>query len=82
MTDPRELVDAHESELLFGGGGGSTIPAIEALRAVLDEHEWVHIGGTYGKWCKTCTTGPADSPHPAAWPCPTIRAITDALEAK
>lgn len=52
-----------------------------ALRGVLVEHVPISFGGAHGTFCKTCTSGPADSPCPAPWPCPTIRAITTALEA-
>ena len=90
MTDARQLLDAYAETgkhlSSFEDWQDHPVPHEEfaprvfaALHAVLDEHEWVNIGGVRGKWCKTCTAGP-DLTAPAAWPCPTVQAIITALE--
>lgn len=84
MTDPRELLDtyAHGSDQCDGecthdcnDTRDDIAPeAIAALRAVLDLHK---PEGPFVE-CATCRV---DTGQPEDWPCPTVQAITKALEA-
>lgn len=79
MTDPRQLLDDHAN-------GTSTLKlvvtqedlapkAFAALRAVLDRHPLVHDDGDR---CGGCWNWLYETYE--RWPCPTVQAITTALE--
>lgn len=90
MADPRALLDAYakkETILLAVGDPtcegrwtpfGDIAPAtFAALRAVLDLHPIGNPGVAAVAWCGGC----GDVDTAPDWPCPTVRAITIALEA-
>lgn len=77
MSDPHELIDAAEEELLSDVGGTAPISLAEALRAVLDLHKPMHDVLPECSHCYEC--GEVVN---ASWPCPTVQAITNALEGK
>ena len=79
MTDPRQLLDAYAAETEWSAEALADVPREErepklvaALRAVLDLHHQL-TPGAFGSPCAGCG-------H--ALPCPTVQAITTALEAK
>lgn len=95
MSDPRELLDAYAAGLPpihgaaeFGEIVADTVPElVAALRAVLDLHKPETIvvwpdpdapTGAVDEWtiCPYCS---AERDY-APWPCPTVQAITTALE--
>ncbi|OQO89913.1 hypothetical protein B1813_18915 [Saccharomonospora piscinae] len=87
-SDPRAAVEAyaeppHEWHLVPGHGVQPTprrdryAPrAFDALAAVLDLHQ----PGSHGV-CDECGYQGVNE-HPVDWPCPTVQAITTALEGK
>jgi hypothetical protein len=97
MTNPRELLDTYadatvdmgeESGYLTGPDGDEVYGisratgaphAFAALRAVLDIHK--PSSRVIDKWtyCYHCSDSNGDC---LPWPCPTVRAITEALEGK
>lgn len=85
MTDPRALLDTYAaSDADPWESGEETVDqqapaAFTALRAVLDLHtEFTAYEDTLS-YCRTCNDGEC---NPVPWPCPTVQAITTALEAK
>lgn len=92
MTDARAALDAAAVRVVHTSGpdDGSTYaerdPApYAALAAVLDRHEPFQYGDEEEefddpscRWCRACTGG--DQWRRVQWPCPTVRAITTALE--
>lgn len=84
MIDPRELADAYATEVVWGGYDecepreGNSPKAFAALRAVLDLHrQHESLDAT----CVECSER-EDTYDDMPWPCPTVHAITTALEAK
>ncbi|MBB1512003.1 hypothetical protein H5399_05210 [Tessaracoccus sp. MC1627] len=53
--------------------------ALDALEAVLAEHERGHFGPILGFRCRRCITGSAGYAVPSPWPCGTVTAIESAL---
>lgn len=82
MTDPAALLASQAEEI----ADSDTIPVLrmveilalwgEALTNVLDQHKLVHDEVDR---CRGCWNAVHDNYE--RWPCPTIRAITTALEA-
>lgn len=84
MTDPRQLLDDYAAEkdfeppMAFKPARTLYAPkAFVALRAVLDRHPLVHDDGDR---CGGCWNWLYETYE--RWPCPTVQAITTALEAK
>lgn len=84
MTDPRQLLDDYAASIMgtyHRFEDDAVIPmvpagkAFAALRAVLKLH--APIPNVTPPWCMHCSGGE----HVEMWPCPTVRAITTALEA-
>jgi hypothetical protein len=85
MSDPRALLDAYASSpgIPWESGEETVVQqapaAFAALRAVVDLHKAEHVEGRdadgeerEGDCCLTCYD---------PWPCPTVQAVTTALEA-
>ena len=87
MADPRALLDAYAEQIVdvesdFGvfepiKRADAAEAAFVALRAVLDRHPIGNPGVAAVAWCGGC--GNADTAP--EWPCPTVQAVTAALEA-
>ncbi|HEX3781686.1 MAG TPA: hypothetical protein VHX38_18645 [Pseudonocardiaceae bacterium] len=93
MTDPRALLDAYAAEDPADGDYGRVTreqvaeKAFAVIRAVLDLHkpETTEVppdepadAWTERLWCTECSHYIGSDP----WPCPTVQAVTAALEAK
>lgn len=83
MTDPRELIDAYANQGAAWDEDGQKVSrwlcaerAFAALRAVVGIHK-PHESGDVT--CVGCSTR-ADTYDDIPWPCPTVHAITKALE--
>lgn len=90
MTDVRQLIDDYDHSYADPDGecahdcddnrGRQAPKAFAALRAVLDLHVIGNPGVGAVAWCGGC--GDDVSIAAPDWPCPTVQAITTALEAK
>jgi hypothetical protein len=94
VSDPRALLDTYAAELWVTTLSERPLEefapkAFAALRAVLDLHRPVHDErtgwdsqaggyGTISPACESC----GSNDLAVAWPCPTMQAITTALETK
>jgi hypothetical protein len=85
MSEPRVVLDAyavgHEAGAIGCRGFNRrdhAPAAFAALRAVLDLHVIGNPGVAAVAWCGGC----GDIETAPDWPCPTVRAITTALEAR
>lgn len=88
VTDPRALLDAYAEQIVEVESEWGVFEPIKradaaeamvtALRAVLDLHPIGNPGVAAVAWCGGC--GDADTAPD--WPCPTVQAITAALEEK
>lgn len=88
MADPRALLDAYaEAETCECESGvghtfsrsGASPKTVAALRAVLDKHQQTEFKHLPITWCTHCAQ--AETGAMVEWPCPTVQAITNALEA-
>lgn len=85
VTDPRALLNDYADTIDFERGDllderESYAPAaFAALRAVLDLHPEVVLTDYNEHICLHCSD---DRQHNVPWPCPTVQAVTVALEAK
>lgn len=83
MTDPFELMANDMKRLVANDftsieeAGGFFARWGHAVANVIDLHKPEPYGDT--QICRTCSDGQPDA---AVWPCPTVRAIATALEAK
>lgn len=78
MTDVRQLLDNYSRRTIRGLSHEQHAPkAFAALRAVLDLHQ-PHGNGSLT--CVECSER-EDTYDDIPWPCPTVTAITTALEA-
>jgi hypothetical protein len=90
MTEPRAVLEAYAAQPYTDGAGGSQTRAecapgaIAAMRAVLDLHHdrpsWNGTEHVPSGTCNACSER-EDTYDDIPWPCPTVRAITTALEA-
>lgn len=74
VADPRTLLDAYTKTYPMNRAAHELAAA---LRAVLDLHPIGNPGVAAVAWCGGC----GDVDTAPDWPCPTVQAITNALEA-